>query len=247
MANGKKSIIVYADWIELFDTLTDDEAGKLIKHFFKYVNDLSPVAPDRLTELSFIPIKQSLKRDLAKWENTLTGRSIAGKASAESKKHAKEIQQTSTKSTNVEFVQQNQQVLNLVNKLQQSSTKSTDSVSVSVNVSDTIKTNNSTQVVPTSGVDYLKFINFFNSIAKRNFKVTDKVKAALNARLKTYDKKDILKAIENAHKDQYHIENGFKYLTPEYILREDKVEMFLNITKKETGSKYNHHIPQVPN
>ena len=79
MAENKKSIIVYADWIELFESLTDDEAGKLIKHFFRYVNDLNPSPPDRITELSFIPIKQSLKRDLDKWEGRLSERSLNGR------------------------------------------------------------------------------------------------------------------------------------------------------------------------
>lgn len=79
MAENKKSIIVYADWIELFESLTDDEAGKLIKHFFRYVNDQNPTPPDRITELSFIPIKQSLKRDLDKWEGRLSERSLNGR------------------------------------------------------------------------------------------------------------------------------------------------------------------------
>lgn len=68
MAEGKNSIVIYADWIKKFEALSDDEAGRLIKHFFRYVNDLNPVAPDRITELSFIDIEQSLKRDLIKWE-----------------------------------------------------------------------------------------------------------------------------------------------------------------------------------
>jgi hypothetical protein len=63
MAKDKKSIIVYSDWIDLFEALTDEEAGKLIKHFFKYVNDENPVATDRIVELSFIQIKNALKRD----------------------------------------------------------------------------------------------------------------------------------------------------------------------------------------
>lgn len=79
MADNKKKIIVYSDWIELFESLTDDEAGKLIKHFFRYVNDQNPVATDRITELSFIPIKQTLKRDLEKWESKLDERSISGR------------------------------------------------------------------------------------------------------------------------------------------------------------------------
>jgi hypothetical protein len=68
MAENKNKIIVYRDWLSTFDSLTDEEAGKLIKHFFKYINDLNPVAPDRLTQLLFEPIKQTLKRDLKAYE-----------------------------------------------------------------------------------------------------------------------------------------------------------------------------------
>lgn len=78
MAENKSTIVVYADWIEKFEALSDDEAGKLIKHFFRYVNDLNPTPPDRVTELSFIDIKNSLKRDLVKWENVITKKSEGG-------------------------------------------------------------------------------------------------------------------------------------------------------------------------
>ena len=35
---------------------------------FRYVNDLEPENPDRLTKMCFIPIKQQLKRDLKKYD-----------------------------------------------------------------------------------------------------------------------------------------------------------------------------------
>ena len=79
MAENKKSIIVYAEWLEQFEYLTDEEAGKLIKHFFRYVNDLNPIAADRFIEAQFIPIKQTLKRDLDKWEKTINERSVNGR------------------------------------------------------------------------------------------------------------------------------------------------------------------------
>jgi len=69
MANGKNSILVYRDWITIFNELNDDEAGRLIKHFFEYVNDLNPEPPDRLTGLLFKQIENTLKRDLKKWES----------------------------------------------------------------------------------------------------------------------------------------------------------------------------------
>lgn len=68
MAEGKNKIIVYRDWITTFDSLNNDEAGRLIKHFFRYINDLNPEPPDRLTGLLFEPIKQTLKRDLKAYE-----------------------------------------------------------------------------------------------------------------------------------------------------------------------------------
>ena len=67
MAENKKSIIVYADWIHVFKELDDEEAGQLIKHFFSYVNDEDPIAPSKLIKIAFEPIKQTLKRDLENW------------------------------------------------------------------------------------------------------------------------------------------------------------------------------------
>jgi uncharacterized phage protein (TIGR02220 family) len=68
MAKDKTSFILYADQRSYFDKLTDDEAGRLIKHIFSYVNDENPNPVDRITDLSFEPIKLQLKRDLKKYE-----------------------------------------------------------------------------------------------------------------------------------------------------------------------------------
>lgn len=79
MAEGKKVVLVYADWIEKFEELNDEEAGKLIKHFFRYVNDLNPIAPDRITKLMFVDIKNTLKRDLDKYKEIKEERSYNGR------------------------------------------------------------------------------------------------------------------------------------------------------------------------
>jgi hypothetical protein len=68
MAKDKKSFIAYCDWLETFEELTDEEAGKLVKHLLRYVNDQNPITEDKLTKMCFIPIQQSLKRDLKKYE-----------------------------------------------------------------------------------------------------------------------------------------------------------------------------------
>jgi hypothetical protein len=70
MAEGKSKVIWYTNWGKTFLKLSDDEAGKLIKHFCSYVMDdqEDPEAPDRLTELMFDQIQETLKRDLKAWE-----------------------------------------------------------------------------------------------------------------------------------------------------------------------------------
>jgi len=72
MANGKKSVLLYCDIIHTVEELTDEEAGKLFKHYLRYINDQDPDAPDKLTKIIFEPIKQNLKRDLKKWEDKST-------------------------------------------------------------------------------------------------------------------------------------------------------------------------------
>ena len=78
MAKDKKSFILYADQLEHFEDLTDEEAGQLIKHVFRYVNDKNPEAPNRIIQVAFNPVKQQLKRDLKTYECTKDERSKAG-------------------------------------------------------------------------------------------------------------------------------------------------------------------------
>ena len=79
MAENKKSFLFYTNWGDTFDELSDDEAGKLVKHLFAYVNDEHPIAPDTVTRISFISIKNQLKRDLEKYEEKRGGNSKAGR------------------------------------------------------------------------------------------------------------------------------------------------------------------------
>jgi hypothetical protein len=69
MAKDKKSFIIYCDVIHTVEKLSDEQAGALFKHLLRYVNDQNPSAEDIVTEIAFEPIKQSLKRDLNKYES----------------------------------------------------------------------------------------------------------------------------------------------------------------------------------
>jgi len=118
MAENKTSFVSYCDWLETFEELTDEEAGKLVKHLFRYVNDLNPDS-DKLTKLLFIPIQQSLKRDLKKYEQYIDKQRVNGQKGGRPKKPKKPKQP---------------------NPLFENPTepKKADSVSVSVSVNDSV-------------------------------------------------------------------------------------------------------------
>ena len=137
MAKDKKSFIAYSDWKETFDKLPDELAGKLIKHIFAYVNDENPISEDFVIEAVFANIKNTLKRDLSKWETQLNQRSEAGKKSALVRK-AKSDEASSTK-INDRSISLNETTRNL-----------TDSVSVSVSVNDNVTVNESEIITPES-------------------------------------------------------------------------------------------------
>ena len=112
MAENKRSFLLYTDIYYMVEKLTDEKSGQLFKHILAYVNDKNPVTDDVILQIAFEPIKQSLKRDLRKYEINREKRILAGQASANKR------QQVSAS------VEQNEQV----------STHSTVSVSDSVSV-----------------------------------------------------------------------------------------------------------------
>jgi len=115
----KKSFIAYSDWKETFDNLPNDVAGELIKHIFAYVNDEEPKSDNYIINALFANIKNTLNRDLKKWDEQRQQRSEAGKRSAA-------LRATKSNDRSISF---NEKVRN-----------STVSVSVSdsVNVSDNV-------------------------------------------------------------------------------------------------------------
>jgi uncharacterized phage protein (TIGR02220 family) len=82
-------------------------------------------------------------------------------------------------------------------------------------------------------VDFDLFLKGFNVYANKNIRILDdKAKKQLLALVKKgYTREDVIKAITNCANDKYHIENP-KYLTPEFITREDKFVIYLNCTRQ---------------
>ena len=76
----KKSFLIYLDYEEQFNILTDEQLGCLIRSIMKYEKTQEePVFEDNILKLAFSFIKQQLDRDKEKWQEEKKKRSSAGK------------------------------------------------------------------------------------------------------------------------------------------------------------------------
>jgi hypothetical protein len=96
MAENKKSFILYTDLIHVVRKLVlkDREnntnyAGELFLHILEYVNDTDPIPINFIVEMSFEPIKQTLKRDLMKYRIYIEKQRENGKRGGRPKKPKK--------------------------------------------------------------------------------------------------------------------------------------------------------------
>lgn len=140
MAEGKNSFVLYRDQKEVFEALNDVQAGKLIKHIFRYVTDENPTTDDAIVGAVFIGIQQALKRDLKKWETKQEQRKRAGEESARKRKEAAKLLSKNKK---------NQRSLTTVDDRQHPST-------VNVNDNDNDNVNVLSKESDTRAIDFLQ-------------------------------------------------------------------------------------------
>ena len=205
MAENKKSFVAYCDWQETFEELSNEEAGKLVKHLFNYVNDKDPDASDKLTKMCFIPIKQSLKRDLKKYEGYIQ------KQSANGKKGGRPKNPTLSEKTQP-FIEK---------------AKKADSVSVSDSVSDSVnvtKKRNTKKYISSNGDEYTEaeilekyksLISKWNDIKGTKFKAGPNNLASFKFWFEIYSANEIVDAVKN-HDNTFWNEK----LDPTFLFRQ---------------------------
>lgn len=96
---AKDTFILYTEQKEVIDKLSDEQAGKLIKAIYEYVETGEMPKLDSVLDLVIIPFKQNLDRNADKYEETKKKRSEAGKLGAEIKKQ-KQAKQANAKFAN---------------------------------------------------------------------------------------------------------------------------------------------------
>ena len=230
MAENKKSFVAYCDWEETFEELSDEEAGKLIKHLFKYVNDKNPETSDKLTKMCFIPIKQSLKRDLKKYEKYIEKQSVNGRKGGRPK---------------------NPTLLEITQPLIQEPKKA-DSVSVSDSVTD-IHTTYVEAPIKTNTLSEELFLKrwcdartHYDKLPTNIKRLTTLEKIDFNELRKDYELKDFEKAMQGMFQ-----QNTYKTtrLRPTHFLKREHFETYLTcFTTKEKlfdDNKYKKQVDRI--
>ncbi|WP_435263876.1 hypothetical protein [Tenacibaculum sp. nBUS_03] len=78
------------------------------------------------------------------------------------------------------------------------------------------------------------FITKFNSISRGDFVVTDDIKTLFQVQLTNgFTGKQMAKAVLNLYssdiKNKFHLDSGFKFATPSYLLKEGNLNKYLNV------------------
>ena len=110
MADNKNSFIMYTDWKQDFEFLTDAEAGKLIKHLLQFASDENPSLEneDRLLQYAAQKMKAVMKKDLKKYEEVIQKRAEAGKKGGVNSGKSRTSKQNEANEANASTSKQNE-------------------------------------------------------------------------------------------------------------------------------------------
>nr|WP_319268370.1 DUF6291 domain-containing protein [uncultured Draconibacterium sp.] len=197
MAEGKNSFVLYKDIIKVVSKLPRDKAGDLFMHILEYVNDMNPETDDIIIDIAFEPIKQSLKRDLKKWENYIEKQKVNGAKGGRPKKK-EEPKKPKPFSENP------------------TEPKKADSVSVSVSVSDSVSVKEEIPPLPPKGENVSEDLSWkddfevYKKELRIAFKEIQKDTDWINKQESFNQNVDIIKSIEKACVNYWATVEGWK-------------------------------------
>lgn len=104
------------------------------------------------------------------------------------------------------------------------------------------------KLIKETTIDFDKLLSYINKKTGRGFKViNDQARRKFKARLKEgYDRRDIVRAIDNAIRQDHHKENGFQYLTPEFFSRASTMEKYGSDTTAMATTKQPEPYEGIP-
>ena len=93
----KKSLLLYYDYQQHFNFLTDEQTGKIIKAMLAYeINGVFPEFDEPIMQMTFSFIKSNLDRDMQKFLEKCEKNAETGKKGGRPKKQNEQIDNTSS-------------------------------------------------------------------------------------------------------------------------------------------------------
>jgi len=211
MNNPKKSFILHIDSLCVLDEMSFEQKGILFDAIYKYQLG-EEIDLDFSMKMAFAPFKNQFIRDNEKYLQFIEKQSNNGK------KGGRPIE-SQDNPNNPSLSKEPKPTLNDNDSDNDSNKDNKDNTTDGSGISD-------------KSLNLLEFVTKFNDVRKSKFShKNEKLANQLNARLKegfTIDQ--IVSATKNAMREKYHIENRYRHLTPEFMLRQDKLEKYLDIT-----------------
>ena len=170
----KSSFLIYLDYKEQFELLTDEELGQLLRAIMLYEETGKITELSGMLKMAFSFIRTQLDRDRDKWEGTKNKRSEAGKKGMANRWNNK----------NNEVITEDNKNNNVINDITRI-TKITDNVNEEVNDNVKVDVNEDEKVEVKD--KYNNIIGIYNSYCPnlpRVQKLTSKRKIAINKLLK---------------------------------------------------------------
>jgi hypothetical protein len=178
MAENKKSFLLYCDIIHTVKKLSREQRGDLFTIILEYVNDGNPVVDDLIIDLVFEPIKQQLKRDLRRWENTSEKRREAGKLGGIKSGELRKMEANEANASNEKHVEANEANEPVIDN-------------VTVNVIDTVTVNDNEikestyNVNPSEKTEDSQEGDFLNSLSKK-YKISTSIIAKAQVKFEVF-------------------------------------------------------------
>lgn len=231
MDENKHSFMIYTDLKETLDRLTNEQVGILFRAIMDYQVTGEDPNLDSPLDFIFIPIRQQMDRDAAKWDHKKEVRAEAGRKGGIKSGEVRNIaKQNEANEANASKAKQNE------------ANEANEAVNVNVNVNDNVNVNGNGNVnvpdgeeVAASGdgadalfllPDYL--IDYLNKKTGSNYKLTDQVNALIGCRvLDGYKLEDFIKVIDNKCAEWSCDGKMRSYLRPSTLFG-DKFEEYLN-------------------
>ena len=100
------------------------------------------------------------------------------------------------------------------------------------------------EVVEKDRINFDALLNLLNAQSSKNYRtINPKARTEFNKRIKEgYTKEDIKNTIINAFQDPWHSDSKWKWLTPIFLSKSDKIDKYLGAVSKESSKTYSFNF-----